>query len=41
MFVNFWNLAMGRYFAFLIHTKKLLMKLEKEINECVLGGGRF
>ena len=41
MFVHFWNLALGRYFAFLIHTKDLLIKPHRrEIDECVLGGGR-
>ena len=29
MFVHFWNLAPGRYFAFLIHTKDLLIKLHR------------
>ena len=30
MFVHFWNLAPGRYFAFLIHTKDLLINFTEE-----------
>lgn len=40
MFVHFWNLALDRYFAFLIHTKDLLIKPQKkEIDDCVLCWG--